>query len=30
VDFFERGGGAGVIVSIAGGGLAKQVVPGAL
>jgi hypothetical protein len=27
VEFFERGGGAGCIVRIAGGGLSKQVVP---
>ncbi|MCC6285593.1 MAG: S8 family serine peptidase [Phycisphaerales bacterium] len=26
-EFFERGGGAGMIVSIAGGGLGKQVIP---
>jgi hypothetical protein len=26
-EFFERGGGAGMIVSIAGGGLSKQVIP---
>lgn len=30
VDFFERGGGAGCIVRIEGGGLAKQVVPGSM
>ena len=27
VEFFERGGGAGVIVRIEGGGLSKQVIP---
>lgn len=27
IDFFERGGGAGVIASIQGGGLAQQVIP---
>jgi len=27
IEFFERGGGAGCIVRIAGGGLSKQVVP---
>ncbi len=27
VEFFERGGGAGIIVSFQGGGLAKQVIP---
>ncbi len=27
VEFFERGGGAGCIVRIAGGGLSKQVIP---
>ncbi len=30
VEFFERGGGAGVIVRIQGGGLNKQVVPAAM
>lgn len=30
VEFFERGGGAGLIASIAGGGLAKQVIPSAM
>ncbi|MBX3365160.1 MAG: S8 family serine peptidase [Phycisphaeraceae bacterium] len=30
VDFFERGGGAGVIASIRGGGLGKQVIPASM
>jgi len=30
VEFFERGGGAGCIVRIEGGGLEKQVVPGSM
>ncbi|MBC7773455.1 MAG: S8 family serine peptidase [Pyrinomonadaceae bacterium] len=30
VEFFERGGGAGVIASIAGPGLAKQVIPASM
>lgn len=30
VEFFERGGGAGLIASIAGGGMTKQPIPAAL